>query len=73
MYRCSVQTGVVYIQVWFIYRYLHIGVVDEGPSSWSLQDIVQEVLQSPVEGVPFGGFLPSRDAAALPSRTLLPT
>lgn len=53
--------------------YLHVSVVDEGPSPRSLQHVVQEVLQPPVEGVPFGGFLSSGDAAALPSRPLLPT
>lgn len=61
------QTGVVR------YKHLHIGVVDEGPSTWSLQDIVQEVLQSSVESISLGGFLPSRNTTALPSRTLLPT
>lgn len=51
----------------------HVGVVDEGPSSWSLQDVVQEVLQSPVEGVSLGRLLPSGNAAALTTRPLLNT
>lgn len=54
-------------------RCLHIGVVDEGPSSGSLQNVVEEVLQPPVESVSFGGLLASGDAAALPSGTLLPS
>lgn len=54
-------------------RYVHIGVVDKGPSSGSLQDVVQEVLQASVEGVSFGRFLPPRDAAALPPRPLVST
>lgn len=52
--------------------YLHIGMVDEGPSSGSLQNIVEEVLQPPVESVAFGGFLASGDAAALPPGAFLP-
>lgn len=54
-------------------NYLHIGMIDEGPSSGSLQNIVEEVLQPPVESIAFWGFLPSRDAAALPPGALLPS
>lgn len=67
MFRCNMLTGGV------TYRHLHISMVDEGPSTWSLQDIVQEVLQSSVKSISLGGFLPSRNTTALPSRTLLPT
>lgn len=53
--------------------YLHIGVVDEGPSPRSFQDVVQEVLQPSVESISFRRFLSSGDAAALSSRTLFST
>lgn len=62
------QAGVMCAQVC-----LHVGVVDEGPSSGPLQNVVQEVLQSSVESVSLWRFLSSRDAAALTPRTFIPT
>lgn len=44
--------------------YSHISVIDERPASWSLQNIVEEILQAPIEGVAFGRLL-ARDAGAL--------
>lgn len=58
---------------WRVDGCLHVGVVDEGPSSRSLQDVVEEVLQSSVEGVSLRWSLHSRYAAALPPRTFIPT
>lgn len=52
--------------------YSHISVIDECPASWSLQNIVEEILQAPVEGIALGrllacdaGALLAQDAAAL--------
>lgn len=39
-------------------------MIDECPASWSLQNIVEEILQAPVEGVALGRLL-ARDAGAL--------
>lgn len=49
--------------------FLHVSVVYEGPTPGPLQDIVEEILQPPVEGIPLGSFLAPRHAAALTPRS----